>query len=182
MFQWTLCSFFGTKFQARNYFSFKFLLLWIDWAKVDVGTYFIPRHTSLEAESLCHHSVLSDQPGRVDRPPCGAGALKQPSAITGCTSDMLWQCQLFWHLHCDGDSELSTGTAVRKCQRRIYGVQQWLCNPHLEKQMPMKSNESVWQERGGTYLQWNRKHPASSQKHQIVNGSNYLQGKKCQTF
>ena len=127
-------------------------------------------------------SVLSDQPGRVDRPPCGAGALKQPSAITGCTSDMLWQCQLFWHLHCDGDSELSTGTAVRKCQRRIYGVQQWLCNPHLEKQMPMKSNESVWQERGGTYLQWNRKHPASSQKHQIVNGSNYLQGKKCQTF
>lgn len=82
----------------RQEISFlSFILLWIDWAKVDMGTYFIPRHNSLEATSFCHHSVLPDQPGRVDRTLRGAGALKQPSDIIGCTSDMLWQCQLIWH-------------------------------------------------------------------------------------
>lgn len=176
MFQWIFVFLWLTVIAKKLLFSQVYDAL--DWLnKTWCGVIFNHRHKSMEVTSLCHCSILFDLPGGLYRPPHGSAAFMQSSAIIGYTSHMLWQQLISWHLHCDGDSELSTGTAVRKGQGRIYGVQWWLCDPHLEKQMPLKSDKSMWQARGCSYLQWNRNHPAPSPKHQIFNVSNYLQEK-----
>lgn len=153
---------FWLKVTAKNAFSLQCMMLCNDWARADGELYLIHRHKSRDASALCHGSIRSGQLGRVDRPP-----------VVQVHS---------WHLHCGADSELSSGAAVRTCPGRIYGVQRWLWDPLLGKQMPLKSGKSMWQAGGGTYLQCDRKHFATSPKHQRFNGSNYLQEKKTRTF